>query len=54
MAGKASHRASGRAVLAPFVTAGDPDADTSVAVLEAAGVAGARAFLHTQKWAKGF
>ena len=25
----AAHRASGRAVLAPFVTAGDPDADTS-------------------------
>ncbi len=36
----AAHRAAGRAVLAPFVTAGDPDVETSVAVLEAIDRAG--------------
>lgn len=36
----AAHRAAGRGVLAPFVTAGDPDVDTSVAVLEAIDRAG--------------
>lgn len=37
----AANRAAGRKALAPFVTAGDPDCDTSVAVLEALGRAGA-------------
>jgi tryptophan synthase alpha chain len=37
----AAHRAAGRRVLAPFVTAGDPDADTTVAVIEALDQAGA-------------
>lgn len=37
----AAHRAAGRKVLAPFVTAGDPDADTSVSILEAVDRAGA-------------
>ncbi len=31
----AANRAAGRKALAPFVTAGDPDADTTVAVIEA-------------------
>jgi len=37
----AANRAAGRKALAPFVTAGDPDADATVAVLEAVGRAGA-------------
>lgn len=37
----AAARRDGRRVLAPFVTAGDPDAATSVAVIEAADRAGA-------------
>jgi len=37
----AANRAAGRRALAPFVTAGDPDPDTSVAVLEAIAAAGA-------------
>ena len=37
----AANRAAGRKALAPFVTAGDPDAATSVAVLEAIDRAGA-------------
>ena len=37
----AANRASGRKALAPFVTAGDPDADTTVAVIEALHGAGA-------------
>jgi len=37
----AALRASGRKAVAPFVTAGDPDADTSVAVIEAVARAGA-------------
>lgn len=37
----AANRAAGRKALAPFVTAGDPDAATSVAVLEALDRAGA-------------
>jgi tryptophan synthase alpha chain len=37
----AAHRAAGRKALAPFVTAGDPDPATSVAVLEAVDRAGA-------------
>lgn len=37
----AANRAAGRKALAPFVTAGDPDADTTVAVLEAVDKAGA-------------
>jgi len=37
----AANRAAGRKVVAPFVTAGDPDAATSVAVLEALDRAGA-------------
>ena len=37
----AATRAAGRKALAPFVTAGDPDADTTVAVLEALDAAGA-------------
>jgi tryptophan synthase alpha chain len=37
----AASRRDGRRVLAPFVTAGDPDAATSVAVIEAADRAGA-------------
>jgi tryptophan synthase alpha chain len=37
----AANRAAGRRVLAPFVTAGDPDADTTVAVIEALDRAGA-------------
>jgi len=37
----AAARAGGRKALAPFVTAGDPDADTTVAVLEALDRAGA-------------
>jgi tryptophan synthase alpha chain len=37
----ASNRAAGRKALAPFVTAGDPDTATSVAVLEALAHAGA-------------
>jgi tryptophan synthase alpha chain len=37
----AAHRAAGRKVVAPFVTAGDPDSATSVAVLEALARAGA-------------
>jgi len=37
----AASRAGGRKALAPFVTAGDPDPTTSVAVLEAVGRAGA-------------
>ena len=36
-----ANSAAGRKALAPFVTAGDPDADTSVAVIEAAARAGA-------------
>ena len=37
----AAARAAGHAALAPFVTAGDPDVDTSVAIIEAAARAGA-------------
>ena len=37
----AANRAAGRKALAPFVTAGDPDADTTVAVIEALDKAGA-------------
>ena len=37
----AANRAAGRKALAPFVTAGDPDADTTVAVIEALHGAGA-------------
>ena len=37
----AANRAAGRKALAPFVTAGDPDTDTTVAVLEALDKAGA-------------
>ncbi|MBM4021428.1 MAG: tryptophan synthase subunit alpha [Planctomycetes bacterium] len=37
----AANRATGRRAVAPFVTAGDPDAATSVAVLEAVARAGA-------------
>ena len=37
----AANRAAGRKALAPFVTAGDPDVDTTVAVLEAIDKAGA-------------
>ena len=37
----AANRAAGRKAVAPFVTAGDPDAATSVAVIEAIGRAGA-------------
>ncbi|MFM8735553.1 MAG: tryptophan synthase subunit alpha [Pirellulales bacterium] len=37
----AANRAAGRKALAPFVTAGDPDADTTVAVLGALDAAGA-------------
>ena len=37
----AANRAAGRKALAPFVTAGDPDVDTTVAVLEAIDAAGA-------------
>jgi tryptophan synthase alpha chain len=37
----AGNRAAGRKALAPFVTAGDPDTDTTVAVLEALDRAGA-------------
>ena len=37
----AANRAAGRKALAPFVTAGDPDADTTVAVLETLDQAGA-------------
>jgi len=37
----AANRAAGRKALAPFVTAGDPDADATVAILEAVGKAGA-------------
>ena len=37
----AANRAAGRKALAPFVTAGDPDAATTVAVLEAIAKAGA-------------
>jgi tryptophan synthase alpha chain len=37
----AANRAAGRKALAPFVTAGDPDADTTVAVLAALDQAGA-------------
>ncbi len=37
----AAHRAAGRRAVAPFVTAGDPDAATSVAVLEALARGGA-------------
>jgi tryptophan synthase alpha chain len=37
----AAHRAAGHKALAPFVTAGDPDPATSVAVLEAVDRAGA-------------
>ncbi len=37
----AANRAAGRKALAPFVTAGDPDADTTVAVLTALDAAGA-------------
>ncbi|MFM7185761.1 MAG: tryptophan synthase subunit alpha [Planctomycetota bacterium] len=36
----AANRAAGRKALAPFVTAGDPDADTTVAVIEAVDRAG--------------
>jgi tryptophan synthase alpha chain len=36
-----ANRAAGRKALAPFVTAGDPDADTTVAVLETLDKAGA-------------
>jgi tryptophan synthase alpha chain len=37
----AANRAAGTKAIAPFVTAGDPDADTTVAVLETLGKAGA-------------
>jgi tryptophan synthase alpha chain len=37
----AANRAAGRKALAPFVTAGDPDCDTTVAVIEAVAAAGA-------------
>jgi tryptophan synthase alpha chain len=37
----AANAAAGRKALAPFVTAGDPDADTSVAVIETVARAGA-------------
>ena len=37
----AANAAAGNKTLAPFVTAGDPDRDTTVAVLEAAAAAGA-------------
>jgi tryptophan synthase alpha chain len=37
----AANAAAGRKALAPFVTAGDPDADTSVAVIETVAQAGA-------------
>jgi tryptophan synthase alpha chain len=37
----AANRAAGRKALAPFVTAGDPDADATVAVIEALHAAGA-------------
>ena len=37
----AANRAAGKKALAPFVTAGDPDADTTVAVLETLDKAGA-------------
>jgi tryptophan synthase alpha chain len=37
----AANRAAGRKALAPFVTAGDPDVDTTVAVLETIDAAGA-------------
>lgn len=37
----AANRAAGRKALAPFVTAGDPDADTTVAVLETLDQSGA-------------
>ena len=37
----AANRAAGRKALAPFVTAGDPDADTTVAVLKTLDKAGA-------------
>jgi tryptophan synthase alpha chain len=37
----AANRAAGRKVLAPFVTSGDPDTDTTVAVLETLDKAGA-------------
>jgi len=37
----AANRAAGKKALAPFVTAGDPDADTTVAVLETLDQAGA-------------
>jgi len=37
----AASRVAGRKVLAPFVTAGDPDRDTTVAVIEAVAAAGA-------------
>jgi tryptophan synthase alpha chain len=37
----AANRAAGRKALAPFVTAGDPDADATVAILEALDRAGA-------------
>ena len=37
----AANRAAGRKALAPFVTAGDPDADATVAILEAIDKAGA-------------
>jgi tryptophan synthase alpha chain len=37
----AANRAAGRKALAPFVTAGDPDADATVAILETLGQAGA-------------
>jgi tryptophan synthase alpha chain len=37
----AANRAAGRKALAPFVTAGDPDADTTVAVLQTLDKAGA-------------
>ncbi|MFM7207702.1 MAG: tryptophan synthase subunit alpha [Planctomycetaceae bacterium] len=39
----AANRAAGRKALAPFVTAGDPDADTTVAVIEAVARAGGSA-----------
>lgn len=37
----ATHRKSGRRAVAPFITAGDPDPDTSVALIEAVARAGA-------------
>jgi tryptophan synthase alpha subunit len=37
----AANRTAGRKALAPFVTAGDPDRDTTVAVIEAVAAAGA-------------